>query len=366
MLKTIDRYILRAFVVNYLIAMGVMIGLYVVLDLFVNLDEFTAIQSASRLHTIFKIIDFYSYNLLLYFAQLAGAILLIAACFTFGRLLRTNELTALLASGVSMYRVAAPVLMAAVVMNGLWLMNQEWVLPRYAHKLARKHADIEGRNSFAVWFQPDRQNALVSASMFHPRAKEIRGLTVIRRDGAGRMTQVIRADVARWDEEKRVWHLENGYTLKLVGLDNRAGEEELGKIPIQEYASDLTPKEMQLQQATQWTMFVSMEELNTLRERFARTGGGEFVKIRHQRITTLLMNMVLLCLGIPFFLNRERPSVLIVGARCLGMCALAYVFTFLCQSVDLSALGVSPALPPWLPVLLFAPVAVLLMEGVKT
>ncbi len=363
MIKTLDRYILRAFFVNYLIAMGVMIGLYVILDLFVNLDEFTSIKSDTRLQTVFKIVDYYGYNLLLYFAQLSGVILLIAGCFTFGRFLRTNELTAVLASGASLYRVAAPVLLAALGMNGLWFIDQEFLIPRFADKLARKHSDIEGRNAFAVWFQPDRQNALVSAAAFQPRVKEMRNVIIIKRDEHYRMTDAIRADRARWDEERQLWHLENGFTTELATMPARGATEEVGRVPIHEYASELTPKELQLQQATQWTNFLSLPDIQRLHQRFAESGTGEFIKVKHRRLTTIIMNMVLLCLGIPFFLNRERPSVIIVGGRCLAVCATCYVVTFLCQSVEL---GMDPALPAWLPVIMFAPAAVLLLDGIKT
>jgi lipopolysaccharide export system permease protein len=365
MLKIIDRYILRAFFTNYLIAMAVMIGLYVILDLFVNLDEFTAIQSDTRLQTLVKIVDFYSHNLLLYFAQLSGVILLIAACFTFGRFLRTNELTALLASGASMYRVATPVLLAGLAMNGVWFFDQEVLIPRFADKLARKHADIEGRNSFAVWFQPDHDNALVSASMFHPRAREMRGLIILRRDDRGRMTEVLRADQARWDEERQLWHLVNGTVMRLSGAA-QAREADLGPARVAEYASDLTPKELQLQQATQWTTFLSLPELDRLHQRFAESGTGEFIRMKHRRLTTVILNMIMLCLGIPFFLNRERPSVLVVGARCLLVSMFCYVLIFICHTVDFSAVIASPSLPAWIPVLVFAPVAVVLLDGVKT
>lgn len=361
MIKTLDRYILKAFFINYVIAMGVMIGLYVILDLFVNLDEFTAIKSDTKLQTLFKIVDYYGYNLLLYFAQLSGVILLIAGCFTFGRFLRTNELTAVLASGASLYRVATPVLLAALAVNALWFIDQEFLIPRFADKLIRKHSDIEGRNAFAVWFQPDRNNALVSAAAFQPRVKEMRGVIIMKRDDQYRMTEVIRADRARWDDERQLWHLENGFMIPEAGKP-----EEVGRIPIHEYASELTPRELQLQQATQWTSFLSLPDLERLQQRFAESGTGEFIKVKHRRLTTIIMNMILLCLGIPFFLNRERPSVLIVGARCLAVCASCYVVTFLFQSVDLSTLGVDPALPSWLPVILFSPVAVLLLDGIKT
>ncbi len=365
MLKILDRYILRAFFTNYLIAIGVMIGLYVILDLFVNIDEFTKAETSSMWQTIARIADFYGYNLFLYFAQLAGVIILVAGCFTLGRFHRTNELTAVLASGTSLYRVAAPIILAALGMNALWFFDQEVIIPRIAQKLARKHADIEGRLSFAIWFQPDpRHNALLSASMFSPRTQEMRGVIIMKRDAQNRMTDVVRADRARWDPERNLWHLDNSSIIRF-GSDPSADAGDLSRDTVMEYPSDLTPKELSLLQATMWTSFVSLPELDRLHQRFAATGTTEFIKVKHRRLTTILVNMILLCLGVPFFLNRERPSVLVAGGRCLALCGACYVITFICQNVDVTGLTY-PALPAWLPVLIFGPLAVVQMDSIKT
>ncbi|MFQ5429023.1 MAG: LptF/LptG family permease [Phycisphaerae bacterium] len=366
MIKTLDRYILKAFLTNYLIALGVLIGLYVILDLFVNLDEFTNVRSDSTAQTLVKILDFYGYNLFLYFAQLAGVITLVAGCFTLGRFLRTNELTAVLATGTSLYRVAAPLLLAGLGMNALWFVDQEFVIPNIADKLARKHGDVEGRRSFAIWFLPDplHENAQVSASMFNPKTREIRGLIVIRRDETGQMTGILQADEARWDAERSVWRLENGYQTRLES--QRPGEVADQRRFVREYVSGLTPKDLTLQQSTQWTALLSLRELNRLQKYFEQRGNAEFIKVKHSRLTTIIMNMILLCAGIPFFLNRERPSVVIQGGKCLLVCGLCYVTMFFCNTVDLSIIGVSPALAPWVPMLIFAPVAVVLLDGIKT
>jgi lipopolysaccharide export system permease protein len=366
MIKILDRYILRAFFTNYAIALCVMIGLYITLDLFVNIDEFTEVRADSRAQTFLRIADFYGHNLFLYFSQLAGVITLMAACFTLGRFHRTNELVAILASGTSFYRVATPIILAALSMNGLWLIDQEVFIPHFADKLSRKHADIEGRHSFAVWFQPDREGALLSATMFHPRAREMRGMIVIKRDANQRMTEVLRADRARWDEERRRWHLDNGFAMKLQADGLVESEGDLGRTPVAEYESDLTPKELALQQATMWMSFLSMPDLDRLAERFSGAGASEFIKVKHKRLTTVFINMALLCLGLPFFLNRERPSVIVAGGKCLLVTTLAFVFTFVCHSIDLSPMGFNPALPAWLPLLVLGPLAVLLLDAIKT
>jgi lipopolysaccharide export system permease protein len=137
-------------------------------------------------------------------------------------------------------------------------------------------------------------------------------------------------------------------------------------VPIREYASALTPKELALQQATLWINFLSLAEVEKLQARFAEAGSGEFIKIKHRRLTTVVINMILLCLGMPFFLNRERVSVIIAGGQCLAMCGSCYVLSFLCHNVDMSGLGLNPALPAWLPVLVFGPLAVYLLDTIKT
>ncbi|HWL94542.1 MAG TPA: LptF/LptG family permease [Phycisphaerae bacterium] len=368
-MKILDRYILRAFFINYLIGIGVLIGMYIILDLFVNLDEFTNLQSQTAVQTAARILDFYGHNLFLYFAQLAGVITLVAGCFTLGRLHRTNELTAILASGTSLYRVAAPILIAAFAMNALWFVDQEFIIPNIAEKLARKHGDTEGKVSFAVWFMPDtaQHNSLVSATAFNPRAREMRNVVIVKRDAQNRMIGAIRADQAKWDEERQVWHLRNGYEIALASPSEETVDiEALGGTPLHEYASGLTPRELAIQQSAQWTNFLSLIDIEKLQKYYAQAGNNEFIKVKHTRLTTVIMNMALLCLGIPFFLNRERPSVIVLGGKCLLLCGICYVFTFMANSIDLSGLGVSPALTPWLPVLIFTPVAVLMLDGIKT
>ncbi len=368
-MKTLDRYILRAFFTNYIIALGVLIGLYVILDLFVNLDEFTKLKTQTTLQTAARILDFYGHNLFLYFAQLAGVITLVAACFTLGRLHRTNELTAILASGTSLYRVAAPILLAGLSMNALWFVDQEMVIPNIAEKLARKHGDTEGKNTFALWFlaDPDNENGLVSALAFNPLAKEMRNVVIIQRDEHDRMIGAIRADMAHWYEEDRVWKLKNGYQISLGGTsDDPTGADALGQTPVYEYRSLLTPKELAVQQSSQWTSFLSLPQIDRLQKFFAETGSTEFIRVKHSRLTTVIMNMVLLGLGIPFLLNRERPSIFVTGLKCMVMTSVCYVMTFMCNSVDITGIGLSPALAPWLPVLIFATIAVLTLDGIKT
>ena len=45
-MRILDRYIIRSFQVNYLLALGALVGMYILLDLVVNFDNFTKSANA--------------------------------------------------------------------------------------------------------------------------------------------------------------------------------------------------------------------------------------------------------------------------------------------------------------------------------
>ncbi len=364
MLSILDRYVIRSFVINYAVSLTVLIGLYVIVDLFVNLDEFTEKQLPA-LDVVLNICSYYGYNLFLYFAQLSGVITLVAASFTLARMQQSNELTAILASGTSLHRVAVPVIACGLTLNMLWVVDQELIIPKIAHKLARPHDDIEGRETYGIWFVNDRNNTLVSAVKFLPRAKKMKRPIIMNRDRNNRVTDIIMADTAIWDEERKVWQLERGKLIdasedldRTFGLDISL-ESEL----VTTYESDLTPKELMLRQVAQWVDFMSIRQLNALEERDT-SRRWVIAQTKHTRFTLPFANMVLLLIGIPFFLNREPRNVLINAALSLGVCSSCFVLNFVAQ--NLVSATIHPALPAWVPIILFGPVAVVLIDRIKT
>ena len=72
---------------------------------------------------------------------------------------------------------------------------------------------------------------------------------------------------------------------------------------------------------------------------------------------------LLLLLGLPFFLTREPVSVLEQAAKCLLNCSLAFVVNFVAQNV--AADTMYSALPAWIPIMVFAPLAVVYLDSVK-
>ncbi len=92
---------------------------------------------------------------------------------------------------------------------------------------------------------------------------------------------------------------------------------------------------------------------------------ARILRAKHMRFTQPFVNMLLLLLSVPFFLNREPAQVVTSGGTCLLVCGLCFVVAFVGQQ-QVIVIESYPALPAWLPIMIFGPVAVLFLDSVKT
>jgi lipopolysaccharide export system permease protein len=363
-----DRYILRGLIGNYVIALTVMMSLYMVLDLFVNIDEFT--ESGEPLAQLSaNIVSYYASHSFLYFKQLSGVITLFACLTTIARMRRSNELTAVLAAGVSLYRVAVPVLGFGIATSIFWYVDTEVLIPRVAHRLARSHDDATGAQSRGVWFANDGPNDLLSSLSFIPADQRLDDLLVFHRDGAGTITSVTEAESATWERipghpKGGVWQLTNGFeTTRLTSRNTLMPSGDLSAKSVDVLESNLPPERLEARQIEGWLVYSSSKQLADLRksepvlaDRIRRT--------KHARFTTPLVHMLLLVLGLPFFLSREPANVITDAGRSLAVCGTCYLLAYAAEHfVRTSHFS---ALPAWLPLIIFTPVAVVLMDRVRT
>jgi len=368
MWSTLDRYILRSLLINYVIAIGVMISLYVVLDLFVNMDEFT--EQGYPLATVLKnMAGYYAPNILLYFAQLSGVITLFACMATLSRMRKLNELTAVLASGVSLYRVAAPIVAFGLATTTLLVVDTEVFIPRVAHLLSRDHDDADGNRAYEALFLRDQQGALLSARQFHPRRHDLKSMLVIKTDEAGDLSSILEADSAEWEPPTPTrpmgrWVLNRGHQrTRSVCNDPQFGptdciEEQWPRY----YETDLGPEEIQLRQSEGWLRFLSLKDLRELQNK----GTADMVAIlqtKHTRIATPIVAVILLLLGLPCFLARSPSNILNDAGKCVALCGLCYVVTFVAQSIRPET---ESALPAWIPIFVFATIAMVMVDRIRT
>ena len=363
-MNTVDRYIAKSFISGYLILMLVGMGLYALADLLVNIDEFTKDPDLPLPAALMNIYDYYLAQLPLYFSQLAGPLMTIAASFTLAVMLRNNELIALISSGVPLQRLTAPLLICSIFMITLWAVNQELILPKVAHKIVRKRDDAKGTAAVGVYWARDDRNNLMIALRMYPREKRLYDVIIVEADAGGRPANLIKADRADYDELKQTWVLERGIRIRAEVADApRDLPLPITLEPVADFAFGLTPEQLVVRQKSEYAAMLSLGQMNELiaSGRIANRAG--IVMSRHIRLTQPLLQLILLTLVVPFFLVREPVSVLATGGLALAVGGIFFGVTFVAHSIvsDHSA-----ALVAWMPILLFGPFAVWRLGDLKT
>ena len=371
----VDRYIWKSFMGSYLLMLVLGMGAYVLFDILGNMDEFAKNTEQSTGEMLKIMVDYYFHNLPLYFAQLSGPIMAFAGSFTLAMMLRNNELVALLAAGMPLPRLAAPILVGAVLIVAVWFLNREFLIPAWAEKIARTKDDVIGQRVTGIHCARDNVNNVLAARRFHPQAGRLESVKILTplidvevpaesqpARGNGEATEIhkqgelIFAYMAQWDESRRTWQLEQGLRYNPITAP-------LG-LPIDHYDFGLTPEQLVLRRDAQWADLLSLRELNTLVRSRNLANRVPIEMSRHLRVTQPLVQLLLLALALPFFLCRAPTNVLNAGGRALLLSGVFFIVVFVASSVVRDS-GVASFLA-WLPILAFGPVAVMRLANVKT
>lgn len=363
-MNTLDRYVAGTFFSSYLILSVVGIGFYIFADLMVNLNEFLEDPSLGLAGVLSLIADFYGHNLPAYYAQLSGPMMALAAAYTLAMMLRNSEMTALVAAGVPVQRLLAPIFACAVGLCVVGFLNQEFVIPRFAAKIARSQSDMINRQIEGVYCARDDNGLILTGMKFYPRRGEIENVYIVAPDAAGRPRELIEADGAIYDSVNRVWRLTRGQRLV---LDDAGGAQLGGGVryePVDIVEYDLSPSDLLLRQSSQWTALMSLRQMNRLLQTRSLANRPAIAMARHVRVTTPILHLILLGLAASFFLSRQPGNVLTAGAKALAACGLMFAVAFVAHNLLPEASWAAVAV--WVPIVLFLPFAVLRVANAPT
>jgi lipopolysaccharide export system permease protein len=375
-MNILTRYILFSYIRNYLISLFVLIGLYAVLDMVFNFDEFTVSKDVGgSASMVVNIIEYYFYQSFLIFSHLAGVIPVVAAAFTFLRLARFNELTAMMAAGMHLVRVAAPAIFCAVVLSLLFpLVNQELIIPNIIPELTRGRADpsdFARQKTIQIQAMQDNQGNLLFAANYEPptlnRPAELTDVVILRADHESGQARFIDASSAVYNAKQELWELNDGMLVANIGLGMRNRTIE----PVDTYQSNITPEEIALFRSGDFVNLLSTARINQLLERTNIYGANDLLRVKHARLAQLLLNITMVLLAISCVLIRENGQLKWAVMKCLYLVGACMAMIFICQAMaGEPPASVTPdrwaALMAWLPIFVFAPLSVFLMDRVKS
>ncbi len=180
-MKTLDRYVIRTFLWSALMLMVALLALRIVSDLFLNMDEFMEDKSPF-IDTIARIAGYYVYQSLMYFSELGGTVIVAAAAFTMARMNHTNELTAMLASGVSLHRVIMPMVVSAILLGGLITIDREVLIPANTEHLLRSRDEAREVKKFPIYTAPDSTSNIWWSPIYDPSTRTMDAPMIVIRE----------------------------------------------------------------------------------------------------------------------------------------------------------------------------------------
>jgi len=367
-MKILDRYIAKNFLIGYVIAFCVLIGLRIIIDLFVNLDEFTEHADLGAVAVIKNILTFYGLNSMLYFRDFAGMITVVAAAFSLGKMVRSNELVAVMASGVSLKRVISPIVVLALLLTGVLVVDQEFLIPPLGDKLVRDQDDVPGQESYDVWFIGDGNGSLICSRRFDVKTSTLYNPTIITRSqipGSSRwqVTGRISAEKAAYNTVTGEWDLINGRFIKKGSIK--------GAQQIASYASDITPKDIPVRRKSEHKTLLSWRQLATLAAQ-AQQGAKikdlrELYSQKHFRVTEPIINLTMLMVCLPILVCRDPKSMRSAVMISFAMVGGCFVATFICKMLAPEGANFYQiGFWAWLPVFIFLPMAFIELDSMKT
>ena len=369
-----DRYLLRSFLKSLLVCFLSLAGLYVVVDLFTNLDEF--ISLGQRDGSLWPVLSqYYGARVLAFFERTSGILTLIAAIFTITWLQRHNEMTALLAAGISKARITKPIVLVVALISLLSVMNRELVLPLFQNRLARNVQDWHGEQGVRLNARYDHETRILirgKKTFANQRMISRPNFRLPPKFHSFARSLVAEAAYYQAGEGPRP----GGYLLKNVGqpkslTDMPSAIVDGRTIIYSPYdTSWLDPGECyvasnvdfaQLQNDNRGQRFASTASLIAGLHNAGVDYGARVRVLIHKRFVRPILDMTLLFLGLPLVLTGTNRNIFVAIGTCILLVAGFSILVIFSHSLGNQYL-VTPVLSVWLPVAVFVPVAAALSQ----
>jgi LPS export ABC transporter permease LptG len=216
----LDRLVLADLARFFVYILGGFSSLFIIITLFQLLDHIT--RNHINWSVVLNYLVFLLPMIINYVTPLAA---LVAVMITFGILQKTSQVVALKASGLSIYRLAAPVLLASILLSVFVFVNQDYILPftnRRQNNL--RYLIRKGQEPPQTFYQTTNQwifgidSRIFNYAYFDISNNTFAGLSVLdlSREPFG-IKRRIYARRAWWDEAQQQWMLERGWERRFEG-----------------------------------------------------------------------------------------------------------------------------------------------------
>lgn len=335
-MNILARYIALAWLRLLALCLGSFVSVYLVLDMMDKIPRFLRAGGAAG-----DILFFFVCKLPEIIGQTAPFSILMATLLTLGLLSRNSEVIAMRSCGVSLVRIALPMLLLGLVASILLLVNTELIVPgsyermEHIERVAIKKEGISAvfkRNN--IWFRSD--SMIIQAQLFEPQTKILRGVIIWKLDA--NMNPLSRIDAASAEFREGRWIL-----MRPVIKDFSQGSGFATQTaPSMDIALNLKVDDLRVLNNSADNM--SYRKLKEYSENLQSGGYNayRYLTMMHAKFSAPFAAFVMVVLGIPFALRNSRS-----GGIALGIGASVGIgFAYFVVNAILLSYGRSGVLPP--------------------
>ncbi len=346
----LDDYILRDFFVYLAMILASFIVLLLVFTLFELLSDILRnhISPLTVGEYLLNVTPFFLYNI-------THLSILLAVLVTFGLMQRSNEMTAIKATGISIYRVIVPVLVASVVLAGGLFFFDQLYLPHANKRQDALRNQIKGKPP-QTYLNPDRKwifgqhSTIYYYQLFDPDRNQFGSLSAFQFDPKTfQLLHRVYADRAHWEEKLQRWVCTQGWERGFSGpaiADYRTFDVATFG-PINEPP---TYFKKEVRQSSE----MNYEELRRY-IRDLEQSGFDVVRLRVQlqeKIAFPLSALVMAVLAVPFALSTGKRGAIAGVAAAVGIAVVYMTLSRLSESMG-NVSQLPPLLAAWAPELIF-------------
>lgn len=346
----LDDYVLRDFALYLAMIVAAFLMLLLVFTLFELLGDIMRNQVSPLTvgEYLLDVVPYFLYNT-------TPLSMLLAVLVTFGLLQRSNEITAIKATGISLYRIIVPVLLASALVAGVLFLSDQLYLPYTNKRQDALRNRIKGKPA-QTYLRPDRKwifgqhSDIYYYQFFDPDRDVFGGVSVFQFDPhTFQITHRITAARAHWSEAMRRWVYEQGWERSLSGsaIENYR---QFDAATYPELAEAPAYFKKEIKQSSE----MSYEELRRYIYDLEQSG-FDVVRLRVQlqkKIAYPLITLVMAILAIPFALSAGKRSAIAGVATAIGIGVVYWMISGLFEAMgNLSQLP--PAVAAWSPDLVF-------------
>jgi LPS export ABC transporter permease LptG/LPS export ABC transporter permease LptF len=358
----LDELILRDFAMYLGLILASFLVLLIVFTFFELLKD--VMQKGAWL-----LVGEYLVNLIPYLVyQMAPLAVLLAVLVTFGLMQKSNEITAMKATGVSIYRIIVPVLVIAVLISGALFVFDQFYLPHANKRQDALRNQIKGKPA-QTYLRPDRKwifgehSSIWYYEAYDSDRDRFGGISIFEFDPQTfALTRRIYAQRAHWEADLGKWVFEAGWARSFQG-SAIAGYQPFDVSTFAELTESPAYFKKEVRQSSEMEFAELRRYIHDLQQ-----SGFDTVRLRVQlqkKLAYPLITFVMAVLAIPFSLRAARRGALAGVATAIGIAIVYWVASGLFEAMG-NANQLPAFLAAWAPDMIFASVGAYLILKVPT